>query len=235
MLGSYSDDSHDSVLYKATKKAVEYVEANCLSDLAHFTVEKYNQYKSGGQDVINDITEQIKNKVDSIAKQVSGKVKEAVSSLNSTLQNAVSNAVSTGGATAKQKINEAISDYTSQINKSKKVNKVTGNNTQDSDMSVSGSGFTMNYKEYMKVFCILYLMSNQEGMLNRTAQLIQANLAGKGSSTNLAKAYTMLQISAKVKVKTAFLDVVSGSGSELDYSNLGKGYQTIQYKSAYGY
>ncbi len=235
VLGSYSDDSHDSVLYKATKKAVEYVETNCLSDLAHFTVEKYNQYKSGGQDVINDITEQIKNKVDSIAKQVSGKVKEAVSSLNSTLQNAVSNAVSTGGATAKQKINEAISDYTSQINKSKKVNKVTGNNTQDSDMSVSGSGFTMNYKEYMKVFCILYLMSNQEGMLNRTAQLIQANLAGKGSSTNLAKAYTMLQISAKVKVKTAFLDVVSGSGSELDYSNLGKGYRTIQYKSAYGY
>ena len=235
VLGAYSDNSKDSILYKATKIAVEYVETNCLSDLAHFTVEKYNQYKNAGQTAINDIVKQIENKMTNIAEQVSAKAKGAVNSLNSNLQSAVSNAVNTGGAAAKQKINDAISDYTSQINKSKKVNKVTGNNTQDSDMSVAGSGFTMSYKEYMKVFCILYLMSNQEGMLNRTAQLIQANLANKGSTINLAKAYTMLQISAKVKVKTAFLDVVSGSGAEMDYSNLGKGYRTIQYKSAYGY
>lgn len=235
VLGAYSDDSHDSVLYKATKKAVEYVETNCLSDLAHFTVEKYNQYKNEGQNVVNSITKQIEDKMTGIAGQVSEKAKEAVSSLNASLQNAIGDAIHSGSTTAKQKINDAISDYTSQINKSNKLNTVTGNNTQEGDMSASGSGFTMNYKEYMKVFCVLYLMSNQEGMLNRTAQLIQANLAGKNSSTNLAKAYTMLEVSAKIKVKTAFLDVVSASGSELDYSNLGKGYRTIQYKSAYGY
>lgn len=233
ILGIYSDT--ESVLYKATAKAVAYVKSNYISNLAQFTVEKYNQYKSEGQNAINSITQQMEEKLNSVAGQASAVAKEAVSAVNAELQSVVSTAAASGSAAAKQQINDAISDYTSKINHSKKVSKVTENNTQDSDMSVSGSGFTMNYKEYMKVFCLLHLMTSQEGMLNRTTQLIQANLAGKGSKTNLAKAYTMLQVSAKVKVKTAFLDVVSGSGSELDYSNLGKGYRTIQYKSAYGY
>jgi hypothetical protein len=72
--------------------------------------------------------------------------------------------------------------------------------------------------------------------------LIQANVSQKSSGFNVAKAYTVIQTTANVNVRTTFFSVpvstVSEDGNisyELDFSNIGSGKQKIKYTSVLGY
>jgi hypothetical protein len=87
----------------------------------------------------------------------------------------------------------------------------------------------MNYKEYLTIFLMIHMVGTLETTaLARMADCIQLNT----KSLDITKAYTMIAVSANVKVRTTFLRKASAwSGS----NSITNDYYTISYKSCLGY
>ena len=88
----------------------------------------------------------------------------------------------------------------------------------------------MNYKEYMKLFVLISLLSDdsEERLLARTGDCIQLNTGQK-----LKDKYTMLTIEADVKVSTVFLPAIPAFLGRKSSSS--DGTRVIRYKSVMAY
>lgn len=203
--------------------------------------ELYESSKNGSTiDVINEmlygqngdagIIGELKNEIET---SISDKVEE----YGSKFKNDISSSITAGGDKVKENIKDRISKFTSGI---------SGDPSDVNKGSTSAAtGFTMNYKEYVKVFVMIHLMvsdNNKNAMLMRAAELIQANVSQQSSSFNVAKAYTVIETTATVNVRTTFFSVpVTTTGTDgnvtysLDFSNIGSGKQKIKYTSVLGY
>lgn len=116
------------------------------------------------------------------------------------------------------------------------------------DASAS-TGFTLNYKEYCKIFVLVKLAAGQEPkMLNRAAALIEANVKTANGVNNpefqIINAYTLVSIKSKVRMGTLFpwgVSVEDASGTtgsvdlSLDMENFGENFVTINYQAVNGY
>ena len=81
------------------------------------------------------------------------------------------------------------------------------------DASGGSGGFTLNYKEYCKIFIFIHIVTDENIMLNRCAALIQANVQNAPKigeddrakpNFDITKAYTMMHVSSDVKIRTLF-------------------------------
>ena len=131
----------------------------------------------------------------------------------------------------KQKVTSAIDDYLGDLGGTE------GGGT------AAASGFSLTYKEYLKAFMMLSILANENSMLTRCAELIQANMSQNNASFNITKAFTMVEVNATVSIRTTFFDIPITSGVDaegnptydLDFSNIGSGRQEIKYVGILGY
>jgi hypothetical protein len=95
--------------------------------------------------------------------------------------------------------------------------------------SANNQAVTMNYKEYLSLFMMLHMVGTFEATaLARMADCIQLNT----ENLDITTSYTMIAVSADVKVRTTFLRKASAwSGS----NSITSDYYTISYKSCLGY
>lgn len=167
---------------------------------------------------MSDITNQLNDKVSTIAKNYSEDAKSKVT----------------------EEINTAFNEFSQQVGTS------STNQKTSSSGSSAGAGFTLTYKEYLKMFVILQCMddsdenSQRDQMLKRVANLIQINLSNKNddNSVNINDMYTMITMKGTVDVETSFLNIpiVEKNGKkDFDFDNLLENKRSIEYKSVRGY
>ncbi len=79
----------------------------------------------------------------------------------------------------------------------------TGSGTTSASVSGS-SGLAFSYQDYLKVitFVRLQSISGKRGMLTRSAKVIQARVAAKEASFNIAQTYTAVRLKAEVQVSS---------------------------------
>ncbi len=79
----------------------------------------------------------------------------------------------------------------------------TGNGTTSASVSGS-SGLAFSYQDYLKVITFVRLQGNssKRGMLTRSAKVMQARVAAKETSFNMAQAYTAVRLKAEVQVSS---------------------------------
>lgn len=72
----------------------------------------------------------------------------------------------------------------------------------------------ISYEEYLWIFvCVnMFIPSQQEKLLARTADCIELNMTKSSEENSLKDMYTMLEVEAKVSVDTFFLPKLSGAG-----------------------
>lgn len=110
-----------------------------------------------------------------------------------------------------------------------------------SNNSSLASIIKFNYGDYLKMFVFLKLCVDDVDVISRIADVIQLNInqaltdSGythpiKGSFL-MSEAYTYIQTDAKVKLKTMFISLPFFT----EYSEKGRSYFTIDYKSVLGY
>jgi len=102
--------------------------------------------------------------------------------------------------------------------------------------TAGAAALTMNYKEYLGIFLAVASIGNEEVILKRIGNLVQANIAveNKSKSFNITKAYTMLEVKASADLKTTFFAVplpVSGGGTSVG----GQDTYKIAYHGILGY
>ena len=119
--------------------------------------------------------------------------------------------------------------------------------TDGIDSAASSGGFSLNYKEYCKIFVLLNIAFDETKMLQRSAVLIQANVRNAPTMANpkfeMVNANTLVSVNASVKLGTLFPwtvsddinDATGDNDVNLDFSHLGTNYITMNYNGINGY
>lgn len=181
------------------------------------------------------IKQQIDDKMTELNEEMMSKIKEhgeeAIGNLKSVIHDEM------------EAVSNKVSGVTDDI-----MSKIDTNKIDIPKDTTSGSGgFTLNYKEYCKIFVLLNIVADQTKMLQRAGALIQANVCHAAENANesfeLTNANTLVYVNAKVKLGTMFPWCVSVTdnnatgemGTQLDLSHLGSNYVTIDYSGINGY
>lgn len=235
-----SSASGDSTSAKATRLAIEAIKTTQITDAttgSTMTVRDYlvstiySAYCDAKEGLLTSVSSKVETMLNSVVNPIRNTITGAVSSVGDELKNEVSQIISEGGDQVKEKVTSAIDDYLGDLGGTE------GGGT------AAAAGFSLTYKEYVKAFMLLSIIANKTSMLQRCAELIQANVSQSNTSFNITNAYTMIEINATVSIRTTFFDVPVTSGVDangnptydLDFSNIGSGRQEIKYVGILGY
>ncbi len=143
-------------------------------------------------------------------------------------------------------LHETMDDFADDIS-GKISDTISDSVSKQLDTGSASNRFTLNYKEYCKIFILINLVGNETEMLQRAGVLMQANVRhavnGANPDFQLINANTMVSVSADVKLGTLMPWTVSGEENEttgdsdlkLDFSHLGDNSVTIHYNGLFGY
>lgn len=235
-----SSASGDSTSDKATRLAIEAIKTVPIVDATtgssmtardYLVSTIYSAYSDAKNGLLKSVSSKVETMLNSVVSPIRDAITGAVSSVGDELKSEVSRIVSEGGDQVKQKVTSAIDDYLGDLGGTE------GGGT------AAASGFSLTYKEYVKAFMLLSITANKTSMLQRCAELIQANVSQTNSAFNITKAYTMVEVNATVSIRTTFFDIPVTSGVDangnptydLDFSNIGSGRQEIKYVGILGY
>lgn len=235
-----SSASGDSTSAKATRLAIEAIKTTQITDAttgSTMTVRDYlvstiySAYCDAKEGLLTSVSSKVETMLNSVVNPIRNTITGAVSSVGDELKNEVSQIISEGGDQVKEKVTSAIDDYLGDLGGTE------GGGT------AAAAGFSLTYKEYVKAFMLLSITANKTSMLQRCAELIQANVSQSNTSFNITNAYTMIEVNATVSIRTTFFDVPVTSGVDangnptydLDFSNIGSGRQEIKYVGILGY
>lgn len=240
-----SNANSDSTTDKATRLAIDAVKTATVRDSAtgqtvtirdYLVSSIYSAYTDAKNGLLTSVSTKVEQMLTSITRPIEEKITGAVSSFGEELKTQVSQIISEGGDQVKEKVTSAIENYMGDLG---------GADATSGAGTSLASGFSLTYKEYIKAFMMLSLMSsdNETAMLKRCAEMIQANMAQKNSGFDISKAYTMIEVNATVSIRTTFFDIPISSGVDangnatydLDFNNIGSGRQEIKYVGIIGY
>ena len=235
-----SSASGDSTSDKATRLAIEAIKTVPIVDAttgSSMTARDYlvstifSAYTDAKNGLLTSVSSKVETMLNSVVSPIRDAITGAVSSVGDELKNEVSQIISEGGDQVKEKVTSAINNYLGDFGGTE------GGGT------AAASGFSLTYKEYVKAFMLLSITANKTSMLQRCAELIQANVSQTNTSFNITKAFTMIEVNATVSIRTTFFDIPVTSGVDengnptydLDFSNIGSGRQEIKYVGILGY
>lgn len=224
----------DSVLKTAKQKAVQIFKETGKGQLVNKIVGFQNQTGLTN----GEITDQIKDFFDSIKKDMKQGLLGVVSPLVSELSGTVDEALDAGNEELQKRTSEALDNMASKIN-----GKIANSSLPDTPSGEKGrtgaaNALSMNYKEYVFLFIAVQSIANEEDMLRRIGNLIQANVACSkkegASDFKITQAYTLLEVNASADLATTFfaLPVPTAGGGSVQLGN--DSYQ-IGYRSVLGY
>lgn len=212
------------------------------------TVKK--EYIDGKIDLskaLDNINKQLNITIESVGIKIQLLVYKSISGVGNELKNSIQEIADNY---IKDSSNGLKSEATEEINKAfDKFNQsISSNTTTDTSKkgnSSAGAGFTMNYKEYLKLFVLLQNFDNsnknsqRDAMLQRTANLIGINLKSKDKNIDLSKMYTIITINGDVDVETTFLDIPiienEKGQKDFDFRSINKKSRKLNYESVRGY
>lgn len=107
---------------------------------------------------------------------------------------------------------------------------------ESSDNTAVASLLSFSYSDYLRLFLMIGLYTNEEGVLLRTADAIQANMrkATSNDDYRLANSAVYVELSATIQVKPTLLALPLFADVEKNPST-NQNWYTIEYKSIKGY
>ena len=244
----------EKIRKEATDKIYEYFDSIYDFNKDNGPGTKVLQLEEQLEAYLNEIMKPFEEKIESTVSDAAGSLKER---LETTTEITVDN--------AKTYIHDQMDIATATIQgKVKKEGGKLIEKLPESDPSKidtdAESGVTLNYKEYCKIFMLLFLsFGNQDVMLQRAAVLITCNMRhavtknDDGSIVQLGQeryknflmtdAYTLFSVNAQVKMMTLFPwpvkdvqdETSTEAGLQLDLQNIRSSCMTINYCGVNGY
>ena len=176
-----------------------------------------------------------------------------IGTLKKKISDAVKGEIKKYGDSFKKEVSELIGENSTRLKTelTERINSFAAEMTSDGggksgDSLKTAAGFSMNYKDYLRLFILISYPAKKNVMLKRAAEMMQLNLSAKkrekGSGFDITGCSTFFICTADIRVRTAFMDIpftVTSGGKKkavsLDYSNLGKGSRTLHYTGAASY
>ena len=140
----------------------------------------------------------------------------------------------------KDSMNEGAGKLKETLNS--KIDGIFGNTdagvnlSKDKDNTGVASLLSFSYSDYLRLFLLIGLYTNEKGVILRTADAIQVNMAKQPNRSDfkMSKASMYVELSATVQVKPTLLALplfADVQGNPKDNTN----WYTIEYKNIKGY
>lgn len=216
-------DTSSDLGYIVKKEAVSIIKSQFISQVISAlqsaqanATEEINSIGATLTDKINEIRELIVDKVNNGCEQVKNYKSEMISNLKESMED--------GAESVKNTLNQ-------------QINGIFGTGTDEgSDSTGIASLLSFTYSDYLRLFLMVGLYTNEEGILLRTADVVQSNMAKVTGNTEyrLSNSAVYVEINATIQVKPTLLALPLFANVNGNPSTNQKWY-TFEYKSIKGY
>ena len=138
----------------------------------------------------------------------------------------------------KDKVKESMKGGAGKLKETlnQQIDGIFGSNSGDTDSTGMASLLSFSYSDYLRLFLMIGLYANEEGVLLRTGDVIQANMRqdAERKDFKLSDSAVYVDLYAKVQVKPTLLALplfADVEGNPSDNVN----WYTVEYKSTKGY
>lgn len=258
-LEKLKENSTDDIFGKCKTLAIEYLQGKV--DKVTSTI--YQNLSSTTENMANETMKQVKglfyseNSTPGYIEELTEQLKAKVNELSSKLQENVTNALNSTEDNVKKKLNSALTDFTDKVSGtvSSGLDKVgeaaPDNNTVGDVTNAKAATISLNYKEYLYAFMLIGILANEDNMIARTGYLMQMNISQKMTDAgfddsdrenfDMTKMYTMVQIHSEADVDSVFMGMfekktVNGEESySLNFDGDGSSTDRLVYNGFIGY
>lgn len=258
-LEKLKENSTDDIFGKCKTLAIEYLQGKV--DKVTSTI--YQNLSSTTENMANETMKQVKglfyseNSTPGYIEELTEQLKAKVNELSSKLQENVTNALNSTEDNVKEKLNSALTDFTDKVSGtvSSGLDKVgeaaPDNNTVGDVTNAKAATISLNYKEYLYAFMLIGILANEDNMIARTGYLMQMNISQKMTDAgfddsdrenfDMTKMYTMVQIHSEADVDSVFMGMfekktVNGEESySLNFDGDGSSTDRLVYNGFIGY
>ncbi len=149
----------------------------------------YNGIKTASASAVASASAALNDIFSSIRREMQEKVTSMVSGTLSTMKTEIQSAVKSGATGLKEAINNNLNELFNS----------SGTSVETSGMS---SMITFQYSDYLRLFLLIGLYTNESGVILRTADVIQVNMAQKLTQN---KGYVLSNSAVYVKIDAAIV------------------------------
>ena len=221
-------DKSTDISYIVKKQAVDYIKQNYIETVMT-AIEDAGKDAQGN---VEDIAAELNGVLSKVRIHITEEINKAgskVSEYKTQMIEEVKNSMSEGADKLKETLNSKIDGIFGNSNAGVNLSK-------DNDNTGVASLLSFAYSDYLRLFLIIGLYTNQEGVILRTADVIQVNMAKQPnrSGFKMSKASMYVELSATIQVKPTLLALplfADVQGNPKDNTN----WYTIQYKNIKGY
>ena len=220
-LKQWSDatDFGSAITNQIKEQAVNYVVTQCEVKINNLI----NGLQNGGdkaKEKVSDIINQLNDNIEKVVASATGTVTNMTNELTEKLKKSATQ----GAEKMKQTLKSEIEG---------KFGSSTSGETSASD-TVTGSLLSWKYSDYLRMFTVIGLITNEETMLLRMEDLIQKNMELKKGTFSLASSYVYYEMQARILVKP-LLTTVPFINEYTKDKITGTNWYTIDYKTRFGY
>ena len=218
-LSSLGEDK-SGIAYQVKEKAVQTV---CDAG-GGYIKQVFTGIKNAASQAVSSASNALNDLLSGVRTRIENKVTSLVSSTLSDIKNEVKEAAKQGAGKLKESING-------------KINEMFSNSSDVPETSGVSSMLSFQYSDYLRLFLLIGLFTNQETMILRTADVIQVNMANKlTGNTNylLENSAAYVKVNATIQVKPTLLALplfAKVENNPKDNTN----WYTIEYSSVQGY
>ena len=221
-------DKSTDISYIVKKQAVDYIKQNYIETV----ITAIEDAGKDAQGNVEDIAVELNGVLSKVRIHITEEINKAgskVSEYKTQMIEEVKNSMSEGADKLKETLNSKIDGIFGNSNAGVNLSK-------DNDNTGVASLLSFAYSDYLRLFLIIGLYTNQEGVILRTADVIQVNMAKQPnrSGFKMSKASMYVELSATIQVKPTLLALplfADVQGNPKDNTN----WYTIQYKNIKGY
>lgn len=182
-----SNEDKSSMSYQVKEKAVSVI---CEAS-GQYIKDIYNGIRTASSNATSSAGVALNDIFGKVRDAVEGKVKGLTSNLVASAKSEIKDAAKNGASKLKDTING-------------KVDQLCGSGTGNPEVSGISSMLSFQYSDYLRLFLIVGLITNEQSIILRTADVIQVNMAQKltdDKDYQLKLSATYVQINASLQVK----------------------------------
>lgn len=212
-------NKNTDIAYIAKEEAVKLIKENYLPKLIEVMKSPGNTVENQGEEILN-LIEEIRGNISRNITKGNDKIKE----YKSKMLEEVKGSVSEGADKLKETIN-------------KKLDEFSGGATSGvKDKTMKGSLISFRYSDYLRLFLVIGLYTNEEGVLLRTADAIQKNMSLITGEEDyvLSSSAAYVKINATIQVKPTLMALPLFNDIEGNPFSEGKAYE-LEYFDVKGY
>lgn len=235
-LNSTIDEMYERLKNEILKEPESFTKNIKIIALDLFVEKKLEDLKSK----INSAFSELGNEIEVLRTSIKGYIENSVSELTNTVKTII---FENGYENLKKEVKEGFKNITDDVRQSANnmiddfVSKITVGQISVNKPEFKagiGTNFTLNYKEYIKVFLFAGMIAGKENVyISRMCDLMKLNLVCSENAPmknfRLKNSYTMLKIDTKASVRTTFMrdKFFKNPWNENKYN--------LKYSSIYGY